>query len=283
MPNPGSSKCRHIAFWNAALALTLLASIAGAGQPASAQQDQHLTLIFGVWKPGTTPLQIEDFGLKNLLTDEDRALITKSVNGGAIKIAGGSSSNPAGLVSPRARMIVLFTGTLQQIVRLQQPDAAAALYVQRGQTFERFPPAAPLVNRAVEFVPHDQSNVRYFAERVGGGSGGTIGLSAMNSPSATASAARQSPSGGSSSTPTKIKDVAPVRPANAIAAGITGAVIVEILVDVTGRVAEARVLRSLPMLDQAALECVRQWEYTPAMVNGVATPIRMSATVQFSR
>jgi TonB family protein len=36
------------------------------------------------------------------------------------------------------------------------------------------------------------------------------------------------------------------------------------------------------LLDQAALEAVRQWEYAPTIVNGVAVPILMTVTVQFS-
>jgi protein TonB len=77
--------------------------------------------------------------------------------------------------------------------------------------------------------------------------------------------------------------VAPVHPANAIAAGIYGAVIVEIVVDSTGKVSEARVIRSLPLLDQAAIDCVRQWEFSPALLNGLATPMRMAVTVQFPK
>ena len=44
----------------------------------------------------------------------------------------------------------------------------------------------------------------------------------------------------------------------------------------------ARVLRSLPLLDQAALEAVRQWEFTPTMLNGVPVPVIMTVTVQFT-
>ena len=49
-----------------------------------------------------------------------------------------------------------------------------------------------------------------------------------------------------------------------------------------GRVIDARVLRSIPLLDQAALDAVRQWEFTPTLLNGVATPIIMTVTVNFS-
>jgi len=47
-------------------------------------------------------------------------------------------------------------------------------------------------------------------------------------------------------------------------------------------VANARVLRSIPLLDQAALDAVVQWEFTPTLLNGVPTPVLMTVTVQFT-
>jgi TonB family protein len=49
-----------------------------------------------------------------------------------------------------------------------------------------------------------------------------------------------------------------------------------------GRVLDASVLRSIPELDQAALDAVKQWEFTPTLVNGVPTPVTMTTTIQFS-
>ena len=43
-----------------------------------------------------------------------------------------------------------------------------------------------------------------------------------------------------------------------------------------------RVLRSIPGLDQAAIDAVQQWEYSPTLLNGVPTPVIMTVTVQFS-
>jgi periplasmic protein TonB len=44
----------------------------------------------------------------------------------------------------------------------------------------------------------------------------------------------------------------------------------------------ARVLRSIPLLDQAALDAVKQWEYTPTLLNGVPVPVIMTVTVNFT-
>ena len=82
--------------------------------------------------------------------------------------------------------------------------------------------------------------------------------------------------------PTKIKDVRPVYPPDALAARIQGVVVVEVSLDTEGRVRGARILRSIPELDEAALTAVRQWEFTPRDLNGIAVPVNMTVTVNFS-
>jgi periplasmic protein TonB len=47
-------------------------------------------------------------------------------------------------------------------------------------------------------------------------------------------------------------------------------------------VQDARVLRSIPLLDAAALDAVKQWEFTPTLLNGVPVPVIMTVTVQFT-
>lgn len=88
--------------------------------------------------------------------------------------------------------------------------------------------------------------------------------------------------GGSVMAPNQIRKVQPVYPEEARAAGVKGVVILEAIIDQQGRVSEVRVLRSLPLLDEAAIDAVRQWEYTPTMLNGLPVPIVMTVTVQFA-
>jgi TonB family protein len=89
--------------------------------------------------------------------------------------------------------------------------------------------------------------------------------------------------GGRIEPPIKMNDVAPVYPAIAQNAGVTGAVIIEATIGADGRVIDAKVLRSIPLLDQAALDAVRQWEYKPTLLNGVAVPVIMTVTINFKR
>jgi len=87
--------------------------------------------------------------------------------------------------------------------------------------------------------------------------------------------------GGKIKPPTKIKDVAPVYPAAAKTARVAGVVIIEATIGANGKVIDTKVLRSVPMLDQAALDAVRQWEFTPTLLNGSPVPVVMTVTVNF--
>jgi protein TonB len=59
-------------------------------------------------------------------------------------------------------------------------------------------------------------------------------------------------------------------------------VIIEATIDTDGQVVAARVLRSVPLLDDAALQAVRQWQYKPATLNGQAVAVLMTVTVRFA-
>jgi len=87
--------------------------------------------------------------------------------------------------------------------------------------------------------------------------------------------------GGDLPEPRKLTDVKPEYPADALAAGVSGIVILELLLDEQGRVADAAVVRSVPMLNEAAETAVRQWEFTPTYLNGQPKEVIMTVTVSF--
>ena len=87
--------------------------------------------------------------------------------------------------------------------------------------------------------------------------------------------------GGNIQPPTKTRDVPPQYPPVAQAARVQGVVILEAIIGPTGRVTEVTVLRSVPLLDEAAITAVKQWEYTPTLLNGVPVPVIMTVTVNF--
>jgi protein TonB len=81
--------------------------------------------------------------------------------------------------------------------------------------------------------------------------------------------------------PRKVKDVRPVYPSIAVEGRLEGVVVLECVVDPRGRVADVQVLKGLPLLDDAAIEAVRQWVYTPTLINGVPTSVIMTVRVTF--
>jgi TonB family protein len=82
--------------------------------------------------------------------------------------------------------------------------------------------------------------------------------------------------------PARIKYVAPVYPALARAANIQGAVVVEATIGPDGNVQDVTIARSNPLLDKAALDAVRQWQFAPTRLNGTAVPVIMTVTVNFA-
>jgi len=84
------------------------------------------------------------------------------------------------------------------------------------------------------------------------------------------------------STPTRIVFVRPEYPQSARAAKVQGVVVLEVQIERDGRVCSARVLRSIPLLDQSAIDAVLRWRFTPAKVNEAAVPVIMTLTVNFT-
>jgi TonB family protein len=88
--------------------------------------------------------------------------------------------------------------------------------------------------------------------------------------------------GGTIKPPVKLKNVNPAYPPEAQDAKVQGVVIIEARIERDGTVSRARVLRSIPMLDDAAVEAVKQWEFTPTLLNGAPVPVMMTVTVNFT-
>jgi len=87
--------------------------------------------------------------------------------------------------------------------------------------------------------------------------------------------------GGQIKEPKKLKNIAPVYPPIATQARVQGVVILECTISPQGKVTEVKVLRGIPLLDQAAIDAVKQWVYTPTLLNGVPVPVIMTVTVNF--
>ena len=86
--------------------------------------------------------------------------------------------------------------------------------------------------------------------------------------------------GGEIQSPALLRKVNPAYPDLAVRANVEGVVILEAIVDREGHVESVRVLRSMPLFDRAALDAVRQWQYSPLLLN--SKPERFVLTVVLS-
>ena len=73
----------------------------------------------------------------------------------------------------------------------------------------------------------------------------------------------------------------PVYPQIAAAARVQGVVILECTISPQGKVVAIKKLRGVPLLDEAAVEAVGQWEYAPTLLEGVPVTVIMTVTVNF--
>ena len=88
--------------------------------------------------------------------------------------------------------------------------------------------------------------------------------------------------GGELKAPELITRVPPVYPPIAVSAKVQGVVILEATVGRDGHVEEVRVLRSVPLLEQAAKDAVMQWRYAPLLLNGKPERFILTVTLTFS-
>jgi TonB family protein len=82
--------------------------------------------------------------------------------------------------------------------------------------------------------------------------------------------------------PRKIVNVPPRYPTHAQLAHIEGVVVLDAVIDQTGRVTDVHITRSIQALDQAAIDAVRQWGFTPTLLNGEPVSILLTVTVRFT-
>lgn len=81
--------------------------------------------------------------------------------------------------------------------------------------------------------------------------------------------------------PRLLRQTKPRYPQEAFVKRIEGTVLVEFVIDAAGRSVAARILQSVPPLDTAELEAVREWAFTPALKHGVPVASVARAPIVF--
>jgi protein TonB len=89
--------------------------------------------------------------------------------------------------------------------------------------------------------------------------------------------------GGQIATPTLLHRVEPIYPDLGAAARLKGLAILEAVVGADGCVESVKILRSAhPLLDREAVLALKQWQYTPLVLNGIPTPFVLTVTFNFN-
>jgi periplasmic protein TonB len=88
--------------------------------------------------------------------------------------------------------------------------------------------------------------------------------------------------GGQLQEPRLIASSAPIYPVFARTTNLEGVVVMDILVDPTGKVAQVKVVSGPVPLRQAAMDAIRQWKYQPAQLNGKPIQFHTNANVRFA-
>ena len=89
--------------------------------------------------------------------------------------------------------------------------------------------------------------------------------------------------GGTINPPKKLRDVRPTYPPSMREAGLSGVVPLEAVIGRDGNVLTVRVLSAQvhPDFAVAAVDAVRQWRFSPTLLNGTAVEVSMTVTVRF--
>jgi len=90
-----------------------------------------------------------------------------------------------------------------------------------------------------------------------------------------------SANGGQLVQPKLVSSIASIYPLAAKTAHVQGDVLVDALIDATGKVAATKVISGAPLLQQAAVDSLRFWKYEPARLNGQPIPIHIKVNVSF--
>jgi protein TonB len=192
-----------------------------------------------------------------------------------------------GLPEPAGEVRAFFAPPVQSAPPPPPPAAAAAptLHVEATRRSLAADALTPPIEIPAEIRPEGGIELGVEAGVVGGVEGGVpggvVGGVVGGLPEAPPPPLRPLRVGDAVKEPRKIVDVPPVYPALAVSSRIEGVVILECVVDAGGHVQEARVLRGVPLLDQAALDAVRRWAYSTTLVDGVPVPVIMTVTVTF--
>jgi periplasmic protein TonB len=154
-------------------------------------------------------------------------------------------------------------------------------------------PSAPTTPAAADVTPIVTPTVSVLDEPAAGErSGLCFDERCASDPRDGASDGNDGPSGGSGPAgpiritselrqPAKLRHVNPVYPDLAQRAGVEGRVLIECVIDPSGHVADLRIVEGHPLFDRAAVDAVRQWVFSPTLLNRIPVSVILTVRVDF--
>ena len=159
-------------------------------------------------------------------------------------------------------------------------SAAAARWRSAAATGRGDPPPAMATDREVlAFVRLKPGAIGYLSA---GADTQGVKVVSIGKADSTASSQETVEVGGAIPMPERIVSVRPDYPLIARSGHVEGDVDVEVIIGPSGTVEKAHVVRSVPMLDQAAIAAVKQWKYKPTIINGVPVAVKTRVRISFS-
>lgn len=165
-----SMKMRKAHFIIEFIIIILICSFAAIGTEPLLRQmanDQYLETIFVEWKPGSNPLSIDGYDKEQWLTENELAKLRNSGITGELFVRGTFISGKG----KHVRAVILMQHQVRELVKLAQPNGEDVIYVQHGDTWEKYPSNAPLLNSFMylDISPNNKKATLYMTDLSTGG------------------------------------------------------------------------------------------------------------------
>jgi len=79
-----------------------------------------------------------------------------------------------------------------------------------------------------------------------------------------------------------VSKVQPAYPKDALAAGVSGTVVLIAYISAAGRIEKLEAISGPDSLRQAAIDAVQQWVYQPYLLNGIAVAVQTTVAINFN-
>lgn len=281
--NKGSNKKKIILILTAAVVLLAVGAVGGAlflrwNRAITVAQQPSAAPVSAAMSQPVAPMPTT-----GLATSEVAPIVSASVKSNSVAAVSSVSSLPGNpgpgtstVPQPTPARLIIETPKIE--VRSEpEPEATPRANMNLGKISAPNVKAAAKI-AAVEPPPVLAPDAAALPKGINENVMNTVGGSGFAAPPG---APPEAAKGGQLLQPKLISSVASAYPPAAKSAHEQGDVLIDALIDKTGKVAATKILEGPPLLQQAAVDSLRLWKYEPARLNGEAIPIHIKVNVSF--